>query len=163
MASACVYCGQVPTEGSVVGVLYWSGPCKPGKQHSLEGGRFDREIAEMNEITKHIVAGGSTRSEQAPAYHLIPAAGPRRVAIRFKMGAVNHGEDNWKKSIHAGEKEAREFCQEAYNHMIEHALKMANRHRDSDTDDDLGAIGWAVCVLAYAEDVWRKPWTEIGR
>lgn len=122
-----------------------------------------RSAKEVDNATKHVVAGGSTRSEQAPAYHLIPTVGIRRIAYRFGMGAERHGEGNWKKSIHAGESEARAFCQEAYNHMIEHAMKMANRHRDSDSDDDLGAIGWAVCAISYAEDVWRKPWTELAK
>ena len=111
--------------------------------------------------TKYAIEGGSTRSEKALAYHLIPGAGLRRIASRFGLGAEIHGEGNWQKSIHESEPSARAFCQEAYNHMIEHAFKVANRHGDE--DDHLGAIGWAVCAISYAEAVHGKGWTEMRR
>lgn len=108
----------------------------------------------------HKVEGGSTRSEKAPAYHLNPGYGYRRSSIRFGLGAEIHGEGNWMRSIAAGEKECRAFCQEAFNHMIEHARKMSLGEEPD--DDHLGAIGWAVEVLAFAESIWKKRWTEIG-
>ncbi len=110
---------------------------------------------------KYKMGGGSTRSEKAPPYHLVPPVGPRRISWRFGLGAEKHGEGNWMKSITDSEQAAAAFCKEAYNHMIEHAGKMVT----GDTSDDhLGAIGWAVCVLAYAEQFWGKPsWTLIGR
>jgi hypothetical protein len=110
--------------------------------------------------TKHTLEGGSTRSEKAPAYDLVPPYGGRRVARRFGMGAEKHGPGNWMKSINAGPIEAYKFCVEAYNHMMEHARRMANREEPD--DDHLGAIGWAVEVLAYAEDRYRCRWTDIG-
>ena len=110
------------------------------------------------------LAGGSTRSQKAPPYHLVPAAGPRRIAFRFGLGADVHGEGNWMKSIHDSEYSAYKFCREAYNHMIEHANRMASRTpNEVNFDDDLGAIGWAVCVLAYTEEYWRQPWTSLDR
>lgn len=125
------------------------------------GGVMSDEGTAMEGRTKHQLRGGTTRSEKAPPYHLVPAVGPRRIAHRFGLGADTHGENNWKKSIHDSEESAAAFCKEAYNHMIEHAMKMNRPFMDTEAgnlDDDLGAIGWAVCVLCYAEEVWGKPW-----
>lgn len=114
---------------------------------------------EKEGAAKHQIEGGSTRSERAPAYHLVPPYGGRRVAARFALGAEKHGEGNWMKSIHESQQTAYAFCQEAYNHMMEHARKMAAG--EDRGDDHLGAIGWAVEVLAYAEHVWDCLWTEL--
>lgn len=121
---------------------------------------------------KHKLEGGTTRSEKAPAFHLVPSAGPKRIARRFDLGAEVHGEGNWMKSIVASEKTAHAFCREAYNHMLAHAMNMLGFPRKHEMgvdqanikeDDDLGAIGWAVCVIAYAEEYWGKKWTDLGR
>ena len=108
---------------------------------------------------KYAVAHGATRSERAPAYHLVPGYGLRRVAERFKLGADKHGEGNWRLAL-VDETSAHAFASEAYNHMIEHARKMA-QGLESD-DDHLGAIGWAVEVLATIEHQFGKRWTELA-
>lgn len=105
-----------------------------------------------------VLPGGATRSEEAPRYDLVPREGIRRIALRYTMGAKKHGEGNWKKSCQT-ESNAREFCQAAYNHMMEHAQKMAAG--DDPKDDHLGAIGWAVTVLAYCEGKFQKYWWEL--
>lgn len=106
----------------------------------------------------HKLPGGATRSEQKPMYHLVPMAGPRRTALRFTMGAAVHGPSNWKRSLQC-EANAAAFCQEAYNHMMEHAYKMAQGLEP--LDDHLGAIGWAQSVLCYAEELFGKRWIEL--
>jgi hypothetical protein len=104
--------------------------------------------------------GGTTRSEKAPAYHLVPPAGFRRTALRFGLGAEIHGAYNWMKSL-SDETTARAFCEEAYNHMLEHALKMAACVDQG--DDHLGAIGWAQAALAHVEEVFGKSWTDLDK
>lgn len=104
--------------------------------------------------------GGGTRSEIKPGYHMVPAAGPRRTAQRFSLGAAKHGESNWLRSMEKPSW-ASAFCKEAFNHMLDHAFKMSNGLELE--DDHLGAIGWAQAVLAYAEDRYNCAWTEIER
>lgn len=102
--------------------------------------------------------GGATRSEKAPAYDMIPPEGLRRIARRFALGAEKHGAHNWKRSLET-EADAAAFCREAYNHMLEHALKLASG--ECPEDDHLGAIGWAVVALAHVERKFMKRWTEL--
>ena len=109
---------------------------------------------------QHRLASGVTRSKKAPPYHLVPPAGPRRTALRFGLGAEIHGDWNWLNGMKT-EKDARAFCEEAFNHMQEHMHKMVAGHEPE--DDHLGAIGWAQAALAYAEELFEKPWREIGR
>lgn len=106
------------------------------------------------------VTGGGTRSEQKPAYHLVPGHGARRIAQRFGLGAEIHGAENWKKSCDT-EENARLWCEQAYDHMLDHAHKMAS-HEDPE-DDHVGAIGWAVEIFAYCEQKFGKKWTEFAR
>lgn len=112
--------------------------------------------------------GGGTRSERAPGHHLVPREGIIRTARRFDLGAAIHGPDNWKKSCY-DEASAREWCIAAYNHMMEHALKMSPSSEDemigeeASVDDHLGAIGWAVCVIAYCEARFQKRWKDLAR
>jgi hypothetical protein len=108
--------------------------------------------------TKYQLPGGTTRSERSPLHHLVPPSGPRRIAQRFTLGADTHGVDNWKKSL-GSEGDAAAFCQSAYDHMMEHMLKMVALQDPE--DDHLGAIGWAVCTLAHVESLYGKKWTEL--
>jgi hypothetical protein len=112
------------------------------------------------ETKKYKLAGGTTRSEKAPAYHLVPPAGPRRTALRFGLGAEIHGAYNWLKSL-SDETNARAFAEEAFNHMQEHMNRMAACVDPQ--DDHLGAIGWAQAALAHVEEVFGKPWTELDK
>lgn len=105
------------------------------------------------------LSGGATRSEKAPRYDLVPREGIRRIANRFELGAEKHGAGNWMLSLQ-NETDARQFCIEAYNHLLEHAQKMAGG--ENPEDDHLGAIGWAVTVLSFCEKTFQKKWTSIG-
>lgn len=107
----------------------------------------------------HTVQGGGTRSEKAPPFHLVPREGFRRTAQRFGLGAEHHGPWNWMQSIQT-EEDAYAWCVEAYNHMMEHALKMVSG--DCPDDDHLGAIGWAQSVLAHCEAKYKKLWTSLN-
>lgn len=108
---------------------------------------------------KHVLPGGGTRSEEAPPYHLVPHAGAKRTAKRFGLGAEKHGAWNWIESVQT-EEDAAAWANEAYNHMLEHAMKMA---QEEDTEDDhLGAIGWAQSVLCYIEEKFGIPWTLLA-
>lgn len=113
----------------------------------------------MSTPSLHKLPGGATRSEAKPMYHLVPMEGVRRTAVRFTMGAAIHGESNWKRSLEH-EADAAVFCKEAYNHLLEHTLKMANGVEPE--DDHLGAIGWAQTVLCYAEGKFGKKWWELN-
>jgi hypothetical protein len=115
------------------------------------------EAAEPQEESVEL-PGGARRSHRAPSYHLLPKAGAVRIALRFELGALHYGDFNWLSSLDT-EENAREFARDAYNHMIGHALAMAD---GSEPDDDhLGAIGWAVYALAEVERKFGKPWTEL--
>jgi hypothetical protein len=108
--------------------------------------------------SKYALPGGGTRSEKAPPYHLVPREGLRRTAKRFGFGAEKHGEWNWLKSTETRELAAG-WATEAYNHMMEHAMKMA---AGLDPDDDhLGAIGWAQTVLCFIEEKYQCKWTDL--
>jgi hypothetical protein len=107
---------------------------------------------------KHTLPGGATRSEQAPSYHLIPAAGLHRIAVRYALGAETHGEGNWLLSVSTRE-DARVFVREAYNHAFKHLIRM-NDGIDPE-DDHLGAIGWYVCAVAEVERRFGCRWREL--
>lgn len=109
---------------------------------------------------KHVLPGGATRSEKAPPYHLIPREGQQRTARRFGLGAKKHGDWNWLKSLTC-EADAAVFAYEAYNHGMQHMLKMAID--DDPEDDHLGAIGFMQAVLSNVEAVYGKPWTKLDR
>lgn len=103
----------------------------------------------------YTLPGGAKRSEKAAPYHLIPPKAIERIARRFGLGAERYGEWNWLRSLDTRE-HAVAFCIEAYNHMMAHAHGMGKQD-----DDDLGAVGWALCVIAEAEGrygrgFWRK-------
>lgn len=106
----------------------------------------------------HKMSGGGTRQEQKPTYHLMPMHGVRRTAQRFQYGALIHGAENWKRSTETPE-DALAWCQEAFNHMIEHAFEMSNGI-DPETDH-LGAIGWAQSILAFVEDKYSCRWIDL--
>jgi dATP/dGTP diphosphohydrolase len=105
--------------------------------------------AEEPQEEKYALPGGTTRTTRPAAFHLVPGAGLRRIAERFRLGAEVHGLNNWMAALET-EHTAREFAFDAYNHMVEHAFKMIDG--DDPEDDHLGAIGWAVAVLATAEE-----------
>lgn len=133
--------------------------------------RRTRRTVSRSSPKLHTVAGGGTRSEKAPPFHLVPRELFRRVAARFGLGADKHGAWNWLKSC-STEADAYIWCAEAYNHMVEHALKLAVNDSElavgtfsaeDETDDHLGAIGWTVAVIAYCEARFGKRWNQFTR
>lgn len=53
---------------------------------------------------------------------------------------------------------------------MEHALKLGvqdtvicNLTEEDNDDDHLGAIGWAVAVIAYCEEKFGKRWNQFTR
>jgi hypothetical protein len=102
---------------------------------------------------------GATRRGEAAFYHLLPSTAIRRIAERFSLGAVEHGEDNWKLSMEDVDS-ARIFCADAYNHVQEHLMKMMDG--EDPKEDHLGAAAWGLSVLMYAEQVFGgKNWRDI--
>jgi len=91
---------------------------------------------------------------------MIPPTALRRVARRYDLGAEKHGEGNWLQSL-TSEENALAFCKEAYNHLVEHQMKMQGGLEPG--DDHLAAIGWAVFALMAVEEKYGKPWTELTR
>lgn len=138
-------------------IIRSSVPCKDCGREIDPGFKHDCPGPALPVLT---LPGGTTRSERAPSFHLVPYAGTVRVTRRFELGAEVHGPNNWKKSIHESEAAAAGFCLEAYNHMMKHAIHMTSYDPN---DDNIAAVGWAVFVLAYAEQHWGKPWTELHK
>ena len=102
--------------------------------------------------------GGAQRSTQAPAFHLLRAVGLRRLARRFQLGATAYGDKNWLRSLER-ESDAAVFCREAFNHLMEHALKCSNG--EEPFDDHLAAIMWGAQAIMEAEDKFKKRWIEL--
>ena len=109
---------------------------------------------------KVTLSGGGTRSAGAAPLHLVPREGFIRTAQRFGLGAEKHGAENWRRSIR-NEEDALAWARMAYDHMMEHALRMATG--DFPDDDHLGAIGWAQSVLCHIEEKYKKLWTSLAR
>lgn len=107
----------------------------------------------------HTFKSGARRSERMTDYSQIPRPGIKRIAQRFELGEKAYGRNNWKTALTTRE-DAYEFARDAFNHMMDHSLKLGNG-LDYPTDDHLGAIGWAVVVLAHIEELYNCPWTEL--
>lgn len=106
--------------------------------------------------------GGGTRRGTRPAFSLVPPEASRLTALRFGAGAEIHGEFNWMESCQ-NEPDAYRWARSAYDHMMEHTIRMGWGDHDSEPGGNLGAIGWAVHVLAYIEGKFGKPWTALQR
>lgn len=95
---------------------------------------------------KHVHATGATRSNDAneARYDLIPVAPHRRLALRYGVGAVAHGDRNWEKGLP---------WNDTYNHLIRHLelwkeSVLAGKPR---SDDDLAAAAWGCYALMHFE------------
>tara|TARA_R100001086_G_scaffold93037_1_gene46167 strand:- start:1318 stop:1710 length:393 start_codon:yes stop_codon:yes gene_type:complete len=102
-------------------------------------------------MNKYVMPGGATRSEKAPRMDLIPPVALEVLAQRFAEGEAIHGPWQWLESLDTFE-HATEFCREALNHVYAHLGRM--QREGTKLDDHIGAIGWAVCALAYARDLY---------
>jgi hypothetical protein len=108
-------------------------------------------VSKINSKEKVTFEQGATRTHQTARFDLIPAIASLRRAKRFAKGAVEHGENNWRKG-------GAEFIKSCYAHLESHLndLKI-NGNAD---DDNLAAMGWAVDALMWFEEF--KP-TEFER
>ncbi len=97
-------------------------------------------------VQKHVFKGGAARSEEKPRYDLIPAAGLRRIALRFTLGAAKFGDRNW-------EKGGADFIRDIPNHMAEHLFLYMSGDR---SDDHLAAIGWGAVARIYFDEKTTK-------
>lgn len=95
-------------------------------------------------------------SSRIPRYDLIPRAALKRVADRFELGLVRHGEHSW--NARAANQEClqdKEFLIARAAHAIDHALKLIAKLEGlspEDGDDDAAAIAWAgICLCAGTE------------
>ena len=94
---------------------------------------------------------GATRSKIDTAYHMVPREGLDAIARRFALGAEKHGEGNWKLGMP---------WDVMWDHVFAHMMRLRDRLErgerfDPDAhDDDIGAIAWGMCAMAYFE---RSP------
>lgn len=113
----------------------------------LIGKGRDAETVEPIVVTqtpaKQSFEGGATRSETPIRTDLIPSCGILRIGRRYGLGAIEHGEHNWKGG-------GREFIKSTINHMEIHLQKL-KAGLESD-DDHLGAIGWGAVALMWFEE-----------
>jgi hypothetical protein len=91
---------------------------------------------------KESFPGGATRSDSRGKgrFDLIPYGPLKRLALRYEYGAVQHGDNNWRK----GQPKSRIFAA-----MIRHAYQWLAGYRD---EDHLAAVAWNVFALMYFEE-----------
>ena len=85
-------------------------------------------------------SGGSrSRDVEGVRYDLIPHTSLKRLAQRYGLGAVQHGDRNWEGGIPASA---------TFNHIVEHLGKWSSGDRN---DDHLAAAAWGCFALMYYE------------
>jgi hypothetical protein len=92
-------------------------------------------------------SSGATSSVIKERFDLICPTGLRRIAMRYALGAIKHGEMNWCKGIP---------MKERLNHLEKH-LQLYKLHGEFDgegkADDNLAAIAWnAIALMHYEEN-----------
>lgn len=90
--------------------------------------------------------GGATSSEEKPRYDLIPLPAIKRLAERFALGAVVHGDENYKKG-------GVVFWRDRKNHLVEHFYKWLDGDR---SEDHLGAVMCNAAMLIWFDDQVQK-------
>ncbi len=109
--------------------------------------RHDSEIAAMPLPRAHLeerkteFEGGSTRSAKPERYDLIPPEVDECLALRYGLGAVKHGANNWKGG-------GAEFILSCLNHLRGHYVSLL-RNGPFHSDDDIGAMLWNAGALAW--------------
>jgi hypothetical protein len=86
--------------------------------------------------------GGATRSALAGRYELIPREAIDGMARRLELGAVRHGENNWKSG-------GEEFRKASISHLMAHLL--AYMTEGNANDANLDAILCNAAFLAHFE------------
>jgi len=108
---------------------------------------------------KNKYEGGSSRSKSAYAYHLIPPVATRAMSDRWALGAVKHGEGNWKKG-------GVEFIKQCFNHMFNHFNKELEHMYDNTIEQEesclgnLGAIMWNAGALTWFKRYKNKEYYQ---
>lgn len=96
---------------------------------------------------KSTFEGGSTRSSKLERYDLIPVEAEECEARRYGLGAIKHGENNWKNG-------GADFILSCLNHLRAHYASLVKNGPWND-DDDIGAMLWNAGVLAWFRE--HKP------
>lgn len=99
------------------------------------------------ETHKHTFVSGATSSIRAIMYHLIPACFNRRTGLRFTVGAITHGEYNYRKGLMGND---IQWLIDRFNHIEEHWMKF--KESGNKDDDNLGAMAWGIAVIMEAEE-----------
>lgn len=119
----------------------------PSVESAFDQGRLQSPVV--------VSASGARSSEHQPRFDLIPANGLRRLARRFELGAVKHGEDNWRKGL--GD---RDWLLERINHAHNHLHRLAASIKGpifDVTDDDAAAVAWCGVVLCESPRLTTDP------
>ena len=108
---------------------------------------------------KNKYEGGATRSKSMYAYHLIPPCAIKAMSDRWTLGAVKHGEGNWK---HGGV----QFIKQCINHLYNHLNKELEIdfditiEREPTQDSNLGAILWNAGALCWFKKYKGKEYKQ---
>ncbi len=109
--------------------------------------------------TKNKFENNSSRSFSSYAYHLIPPCATRAMSDRWFLGAIKHGEGNWKKG-------GVEFIKQCFNHMISHynkeleSLFDSSLEKEPSADANLGAILWNAGALTWFKKYKLKEYIQ---
>jgi hypothetical protein len=93
-----------------------------------------------SECTKFSTGAKRSKDANGVRYDLISVVGLRRLAARYALGAVNYGDDNWRKGF-------------PYSDVINHLQNHLELFKEGDTsDDNLAAIAWGAFTLMDFEE-----------
>lgn len=96
------------------------------------------------QVDKVTYSTGAVReAAPVPRYDLIPTCVLRRLAERYRLGALKYSPHNWKKGLP---------WSDTYNRVVEHLQKWLEGNT---SDDHLAAVVWGVAALMWYED--HKP------
>ncbi|MGH7184522.1 MAG: hypothetical protein ACREJN_21460 [Nitrospiraceae bacterium] len=106
-----------------------------------------------SDIVKH--QSGATSSHITPPYFRMPGEAVKLTALRFQHGNEKHengnpvyGEANWMTAYRAKD---YMFFRDRAGHALEHLWDEMQGKEDPSPGGNLGAVGWAIEVLAYVK------------
>jgi hypothetical protein len=99
-------------------------------------------------MSKQTYEGGATRSVVEERYDLIPKEAIDALARRLAVGAVRHGENNWRRG-------GAEFRKATINHLMKHLLNYIEHGNEDDANTD--AIICNAAFLCYFEAAETDP------
>lgn len=88
---------------------------------------------------------GASRSADVEGirYDLLPSVALRRLAARYGLGAVRHGDRNWEGGMPASD---------TANHALDHFFRWLSGDR---SEDHLAAVAWGAFALMFYEE--KRP------